>query len=166
MDQMEVERNETQKGNIQTQLQEETLKSFESLEEGQLVDGIVVQVTSDYVYVDVGCKSEGMISTTEFTDLPEVGDTVAVVLEKKENKHGHVVVSKQKADVKQLWKTLRQALNDKTPVEGTIEKVVKETGIKMGKEISIKRFTRFEMGEGLEKRSDDFAAEVEAQKKK
>ena len=125
MEQMEVEKNVSKKGNIQTQLQEETLKSFESLEEGQLVDGIVVQVTSDYVYVDVGCKSEGMISTTEFTDLPEVGDTVAVVLEKKENKHGHVVVSKQKADVKQLWKNLRQALNDKTPVEGTIEKVVK-----------------------------------------
>ena len=83
-----MEKNVAQKGNIQTQLQEETLKSFESLEEGQLVDGIVVQVTSDYVYVDVGCKSEGMISTTEFTDLPEVGDTVAVVLEKKEKQEG------------------------------------------------------------------------------
>ena len=49
MEQMEVEKNVAKKGNIQTQLQEETLKSFESLEEGQLVDGIVVQVTSDYV---------------------------------------------------------------------------------------------------------------------
>ena len=120
-----MERDVAQKGNIQTQLQEETLKSFESLEEGQLVDGIVVQVTTEYVYVDVGCKSEGKISTTEFKDLPEVGDTVSVVLEKKENKHGEVVVSKQKADVKQLWKNLRQALNDKTPVDGTIERIVK-----------------------------------------
>ena len=48
----------------------------------------------------------------------------------------------------------------------TIEKVVAEAGKKMGKELSIKRFTRFEMGEGLEKRNDDFAAEVEAQMKK
>ncbi len=48
----------------------------------------------------------------------------------------------------------------------TIEKVVKSYGDKMGKVLSIKRFTRFEMGEGLEKRSDDFAAEVEAQMKK
>ena len=48
----------------------------------------------------------------------------------------------------------------------TIEKLVKDCGAKMGKEISIKRFTRFEMGEGLEKRNDDFAAEVEAQMKK
>ena len=42
----------------------------------------------------------------------------------------------------------------------TIEKLVKDYSAKMGKELSIKRFTRFEMGEGLEKRSDDFAAEV------
>ena len=48
----------------------------------------------------------------------------------------------------------------------TIEKLVKNAGDKMGKTLSIKRFTRFEMGEGLEKRNDDFAAEVEAQMKK
>ena len=48
----------------------------------------------------------------------------------------------------------------------TIEKLVKSYGDKMGKTLSIKRFTRFEMGEGLEKRNDDFAAEVEAQMKK
>ena len=48
----------------------------------------------------------------------------------------------------------------------TIEKVVAAAGKEMGKELSIKRFTRFEMGEGLEKKSNDFAAEVEAQMKK
>ncbi len=48
----------------------------------------------------------------------------------------------------------------------TIEKVVKSYSDKMGKVLSIKRFTRFEMGEGLEKRNDDFASEVAAQMKK
>jgi elongation factor Ts len=48
----------------------------------------------------------------------------------------------------------------------TIEKVVKSYSDKMGKTLSIKRFTRFEMGEGLEKRSDNFAEEVAAQMKK
>ncbi|MBQ3219020.1 MAG: elongation factor Ts [Clostridia bacterium] len=47
-----------------------------------------------------------------------------------------------------------------------IEKLVKSYSDKMGKTLSIKRFTRFEMGEGLEKRNDDFAAEVQAQMKK
>ena len=48
----------------------------------------------------------------------------------------------------------------------TIEKLVKDYGDKMGKVLTIKRFTRFEMGEGLEKRNDDFAAEVANQMKK
>ena len=48
----------------------------------------------------------------------------------------------------------------------TIEKLVKATGDKMGRPVTVKRFTRFEMGEGLEKKSNDFAAEVEAQMKK
>ena len=127
MDQMEVEMNETQnsKGNIQTQLQEEYLKSLESLEEGQLVDGTVIQVTPDQVFVDVGYKSEGKIPTSEFTELPKVGDVVSVVLITKENRHGEVIVSKQKADLKQLWKTLRQAAQEKNPVDGKICKVIK-----------------------------------------
>ncbi len=48
----------------------------------------------------------------------------------------------------------------------TIEKLVKTTGDQMGKALTIKRFTRFEMGEGLEKKNEDFAAEVAAQMKK
>ena len=48
----------------------------------------------------------------------------------------------------------------------TIDKLVKDASAKMGKELSIKRFTRFEMGEGLEKKVNDFAAEVAEQMKK
>jgi small subunit ribosomal protein S1 len=112
-------------GNIQTQLQEEYLKSLEQLEEGQLVDGVVIQVTVDQVFVDVGYKSEGKIPIAEFTDLPNVGDTVSVILVAKENRHGEVIVSKQKADVKIFWKNLRQAFQDHSAVEGIIEKIVK-----------------------------------------
>ena len=48
----------------------------------------------------------------------------------------------------------------------TINALISEATIKIGEKISIRRFVRFEMGEGLEKRSNDFAAEVEAQMKK
>jgi small subunit ribosomal protein S1 len=128
MDQMEVGKDVSKNSNEdiqQTRLQEEYLKSFQSLEEGQLVEGVVIQVTQDQVFVDVGYKSEGKIPVAEFTELPKVGDIVSVVLEKKENKHGEVIVSKQKAVVKVFWKNLRQAFQDKTPVEGTIDKIVK-----------------------------------------
>ncbi|GHT56470.1 cytidylate kinase [Spirochaetia bacterium] len=112
-------------GNIQTQLQEEYLKSLEQLEEGQLVDGVVIQVTQDQVFIDVGYKSEGKIPIEEFIEIPKVGDAVSVILVAKENKHGEVIVSKQKADVKVFWKNLRQAFQDHAVVEGTIEKLVK-----------------------------------------
>jgi small subunit ribosomal protein S1 len=111
--------------NIQTQLQEEYLKSLEQLEEGQLVEGAVIQVTADQVFIDVGYKSEGKIPISEFTEIPKVGDTVSVVLIAKENKRGEVIVSKQKADAKISWKKLKQAFQDHTMVEGTVEKLVK-----------------------------------------
>ncbi|MDR0623276.1 MAG: 30S ribosomal protein S1 [Treponema sp.] len=133
MAQMEVEsdtgpmdeKSATPGENIQTQLQEEYLKSLEQLEEGQLVEGNVIQVTPDQVFIDVGYKSEGKIPIAEFTEIPKIGDTVSVILITKENKHGEVIVSKQKADTKIFWKNLRQAFQDHTPVEGTIEKQVK-----------------------------------------
>jgi len=111
--------------NIQTQLQEEYLKSLEQLEEGQLVQGAVIQVTADQVFVDVGYKSEGKIPISEFTEIPKVGDTVSVILITKENKRGEVIVSKQKADAKISWKNLKQAFQDHTIVSGVIDKLVK-----------------------------------------
>jgi len=111
--------------NIQTQLQEEYLKTLEQLEEGQLVEGKVIQVTSDQVFIDVGYKSEGKIPISEFSEIPKIGDPVSVILIAKENKYGEVIVSKQKADAKLFWKNLRQAFTDKKSVEGTVEKQVK-----------------------------------------
>jgi small subunit ribosomal protein S1 len=127
MEQMEVGKDEVleSQNDIQAQLQEKYFKSFESLEEGQLVEGTVVQITPDQVFVDVGYKSEGKIPTNEFDELPQIGDIVPVVLVSKEGKHGEVIVSKQKADLKQLWKNLRQAVQDTTPVEATIVRTIK-----------------------------------------
>ncbi len=127
MEEMEVEMNEAQnsESSIQTQLQEHYFKDFDVLEEGQLVDGEVIEVTSDVVFVDVGGKAEGKISTSEFVEIPKVGDKVSVVIEKKENRNGDLVLSKQKAEGIQIWKNLKQAFTDKTPVEGTIDKAVK-----------------------------------------
>jgi small subunit ribosomal protein S1 len=124
MAQMEVG-SDTNSGDIQSQLQEEYLKSLEQLEEGQLIDGYVIQVTPDQVFIDVGYKSEGKIPLSEFTEIPKVGDPVSVILVTKENKHGEVIVSKQKADVKLFWKNLRQAFQDHSPMEGMIEKQVR-----------------------------------------
>ncbi len=126
MEKTEVVTDEAQnsKDSIQTQL-EESLNNLKSLEDGQLVDGSVIAVTDEYVFLDIGYKSEGKIPVTEFAgDLPNVGDTVTVVLIRKDGRNGPEV-SKAKADAKQKWKDVRKAFDEKTVVDGTIEKVVK-----------------------------------------
>lgn len=111
--------------NNQDKLQEKYLMPLEQLEEGQIVDGTVVQVDSDFVYLDVFCKSEGKIPVNEFEDLPGLDDKVSVLLIKKEGRNGAPIVSKKKADMKSAWKEIRTAFQDKEPVEGTIKKVIK-----------------------------------------
>ena len=122
---MEVEKEETQnsKSDFQTQL-EESLKTFSAPETGNLVEGTVVQVTKDYVYVDIGDKSEGLIPAEEFADnLPKEGDKVQALL-MGHNSSGPVL-SKKKADSKRFLKEIQQAWKDKTPVDGVIAKAVK-----------------------------------------
>jgi small subunit ribosomal protein S1 len=109
----------------QTQMKEEFLTSFRQLEEGQLVTGIVIQVTGDQVFVDVGYKSEGKIPLSEFNESPKQGDRVPVIIITRENKNGEIIVSKQKADEKIFWRLLKEAFVDHTPVSGKVEKIVK-----------------------------------------
>ncbi len=110
---------------FQTQLQEQYLKSMDQLEEGDLVEGQVVQVANDCVFVDVGAKSEGKIPLSEFQDAPKVGDTVTVVLMKKETRSGETYVSKSKADEKVHWRNIQNAHKNHETIEGVIAKEIK-----------------------------------------
>ena len=77
-----------------------TDSSFESVSEGQIVPGIIVSISSDEVLVDIGFKSEGIISTSEFETDDEgklkigLGDKIEVYVVRKENLDGQVELSK------------------------------------------------------------------------
>ncbi len=109
----------------QDQLQEMYLKALDQIEEGGLIEGEVIQVDSEFVYLDVGLKSDGKVPIEEFKELPAVGDTVETVLVKREGRNGEVVISKKKADMKVFWKTLRDAFDANEPVKGKVAKAVK-----------------------------------------
>ncbi len=114
------------KDDIQAQLQEQYLKSFEGLEEGDLVDGKVVQIAGDTVFIDVGYKSEGKLNVSEFGDIPpKTGDIVKVILIRKETHSGDIIISKKKADEKLFWKSIANAFKEHQPVEGRITKEIK-----------------------------------------
>jgi len=109
----------------ENQLQEQYVQSLQPIEEGQMIPGRVIEVDGDYVYVDVGYKSEGKIPSNEFDTKPQLGETVYVILVRKEGREGQVIVSKRKADEKIFWKDLRIAFDEHKPVQGTIAHKIK-----------------------------------------
>jgi small subunit ribosomal protein S1 len=108
-------------------LYEESLKT---LEEGQILRGIVVDITPDHVTVDVGYKSEGQIPMQEFLKRDrkvdvKVGDRIDVLLERKESEEGALILSKEKADKIKVWKDISRSCREGEVIEGEITGKVK-----------------------------------------
>jgi small subunit ribosomal protein S1 len=98
--------------------------------EGEVVQGTVLEITKDFVTVDIGFKSEGQIPLEEFVSIDgvlpiKVDDIVDVYLERAENDHGQVELSKEKADRLKIWDDINLAVERDELVEGTISGRVK-----------------------------------------
>jgi small subunit ribosomal protein S1 len=102
-------------------------ESMRSIAEGEIVKGTVLAVDDKDVLVDVGFKSEGIVSLSEFADPSsiKVGDTVEVFLEKMENQDGLVVLSKQRADFVRVWDRVKEAHDTGQVVEGRMIRKIK-----------------------------------------
>jgi len=108
-------------------LYEESLKA---VEEGQILRGIVVDITPDHVTVDVGYKSEGQIPMQEFLKRDKkvdvkVGDRIDVLLERMESEEGLLILSKEKADRVKVWRDVSRSCREGEVVEGEIVSKVK-----------------------------------------
>src|SRR4030042_5559534 len=108
-------------------LYEESLKT---LEEGQILRGIVVDITPDHVMVDVGYKSEGQIPMQEFLKRDKkvdvkIGDRIDVLLEGKESEEGLLTLSKEKADKITIWRDISRSCREGEALEGEIVGKVK-----------------------------------------
>ncbi len=94
---------------------------------GQIVKGTVIEVRNKEVLVDIGYKSEGVVSGNQFDDVKtvKVGDEVEVLIEKLEDKDGMVVLSKEKAEFKQNWDKILQIAGEGATVTGKVKAIVK-----------------------------------------
>jgi small subunit ribosomal protein S1 len=105
-------------------LLEEMAPEHEAIEEGKIVEGRILEVARDYVVVDVGYKSEGMVSLSEFKgeELEALipGGTITVYIERKENDQGYLEISKEKADRLKVWDEIAKAYEGDETVTGTI----------------------------------------------
>jgi small subunit ribosomal protein S1 len=98
--------------------------------EGQIVSGVIIQVNRDSVVVDIGGKSEGVISKSEFVDANgalsiKAGDKVDVFIESRESDDGLISLSKEKADKMKVWDEISAACERDEIIEGTISQRVK-----------------------------------------
>ncbi|MCC6807402.1 MAG: 30S ribosomal protein S1 [Deltaproteobacteria bacterium] len=109
---------------------EDSLRVRDGVKEGDIVKGEVVAVNRDHVVIDIGYKSEGTIDIHEFTSINgvpqvKVGDKIDVFVESREDEHGHVVLSKEKADKLKVWDEISAAAERDELVEGVIVARVK-----------------------------------------
>jgi small subunit ribosomal protein S1 len=94
---------------------------------GSIVKGTIIEVGTKDVLVDIGYKSEGVISGGEFEDIKtvKVGDQIDVLIEKLEDKEGMVVLSKEKAEFKQNWERILTICNEGGTISGKVKAIVK-----------------------------------------
>ena len=105
-------------------------ESFKGIVEGAVVTGTVLKISESQVVVDVGFKSEGRISLSEFRDEEgnlevKPGDKVDVLLERTEDRHGYVVVSRQKAERMKIWDALEKDYQEQSIITGRVIERVK-----------------------------------------
>ena len=98
--------------------------------EGEVLKGTVLKITSTDAIVDIGYKSEGVIPLNQFRpddDGPGVaiGDEIDVFIEKTEDREGHVVLSKEKAEKVKVWEDVEQAYNDDAVIKGRVIERIK-----------------------------------------
>jgi small subunit ribosomal protein S1 len=82
--------------------------TFVQLNDGELMKGIVVGLTKTDVVLNIGFKSDGLISLNEFRDLPglKVGDEVEVMIVEKEDREGHLNLSRRQARITRAWEKI------------------------------------------------------------
>lgn len=108
-------------------LQQLIANSIKNYREGSIVKGHILEKRPKEFLVDIGYKSEGIVSASEF-DNPEeiqVGDEVEVLLERLENDQGMVVLSKQKAAQRQNWDKICKLFEAEGIIKGKVMSVVK-----------------------------------------
>ena len=128
--------------------------------EKDVVKGTIVRVNERDVFVDIGFKSEGIISKSEFkASVPIVGDSVDVFIISFEDRRGNLILSREKAEFMLKWDELREKFENSEIISGKILRRIKGgmivdldpvQGFLPGSQIDIKPITNFDEYVGQE----------------
>ena len=131
-DETKVVEEETEETGEETKMEEEEKFSATELNEGEVVEGTVSQVSAQGVYVDVGAKTEGFIPADELTysnakpeEVVEEGEEIEVSVLNPEGEDGHAILSKKKVEQEQAWEDIKAAKENEEVIEAEVTKEVK-----------------------------------------
>ncbi len=107
--------------------------TLRAMDEGSVIEGVVVKIDPDEVLLDIGWKSEGVIPSRELSikldvdpnEVVQVGDVVEALVMNKEDDQGRLVLSKKRAQYERAWGTIEGIYTDDKTVVGTVIEVVK-----------------------------------------
>ena len=92
---------------------------------GSIVTATVIEIRNDYVVINAGLKSEGIIPKNQFLDVSgkleiEIGDQVEVTLDIIEDGYGETIMSREKAKRTKVWSELESIQNSQEIIEGKV----------------------------------------------
>jgi len=127
---LEDQGGEQDKEEKQEALMEMYEESIKRVQEGEVVQGKIVQIDKEFVLVDIGSKSEGQVPIEEFRQADGsvdavVGSTVDVMVDRWEDEDGTVKVSKDKASRIKVWDDIKHAYDNDETIRGVITSRVK-----------------------------------------
>ena len=102
-------------------------RTMNSITEGEIVQGRILNITDSYVIIDIGFKSEGIVAKEEFDNIEELkpGDEVEVYLETLESADGQLNLSRRRAEFIRVWEKLVEKHENDEIIPGTIQRRIK-----------------------------------------
>lgn len=96
--------------------------TFKAVTDGELVKGLVVAMTKTDVVINIGFKSDGLVSLNEFRDLVNLktGDEVEVMVVEKEDREGHLNLSRKQARITRAWERIVEVHKTGEVITGTV----------------------------------------------
>ena len=96
--------------------------TFKSIAESELLRGSIVGMTKTDIIINIGFKSDGLVSLNEFRDMPDIkiGDEIEVMVVEKEDKNGHLHLSRKLARAARAWQQIVDFYKTGEVVTGTI----------------------------------------------
>lgn len=97
--------------------------TLSSINKGEIVSGTVVSINNKDVVLNIGFKSDGLVSSSEFRDMPDlkVGDSVDVFVESQEDENGQLVLSRKRAKTQRSWEAINEALENDAIINGFVK---------------------------------------------